>query len=236
MKVLLAGGSGRVATLVIPFLKSKHSLRVLDRQPPADKTLEFIKGELTDPQALKEAVQGMDAFIYLAMGSEDWENWSGIDSSYDANIKGLHFLFRTAAQEGITQAVYCSSMSVYADLRNRYFPDEEIPPDETELYGFTKWLGEEVCRNAWRRWGIHVNALRLCHPTFKEQWMKQTKLGTPTIATSDEDVASVMDASLQLQAGFQAFMVSGDYEQKTMNLSKAFRMLGWSPQARPLAE
>jgi nucleoside-diphosphate-sugar epimerase len=233
MKVLLAGGSGIVATLVIPFLKQHHTLRVFDRRAPEDTTLEFLKGELADPQALKEAVKGMDAFIYLAMGSVDWENWSGIESAYDVNIKGLHFLFRTVAQEGITQAVYCSSMSVYADLRNRYFPDEEIPPDETELYGFTKWLGEEVCRNAWRRWGIHVNALRLCHPTLKEQWMKETTLGIPTIATTDEDVASVMNAALQLQAGFQAFMVSGDYEQKTMNLSKASRMLGWSPQARP---
>ncbi|SVB42693.1 uncharacterized protein METZ01_LOCUS195547 [marine metagenome] len=233
MKVLLAGGSGIVATLVIPFLKQHHTLRVFDRRAPEDTTLEFLKGELADPQALEEAVKGMDAFIYLAMGSVDWENWSGIESAYDVNIKGLHFLFRTAAQEGITQAVYCSSMSVYADLRNRYFPDEEIPPDETELYGFTKWLGEEVCRNAWRRWGIHVNALRLCHPTLKEQWMKETTLGIYTIATTDEDVASVMNAALQLQAGFQAFMVSGDYEQKTMNLSKASRMLGWSPQARP---
>ena len=119
----------------------------------------------------------MDAFIYLAMGNLEWEEWSGIDSAYDVNIKGLHFLFRTAAKQGITQAVYCSSMSVYSDLRSRYFPDEEIPPDETELYGFTKWMGEQVCRNAWRRWGCHVNALRLCHPTLKEKWLEETKQG-----------------------------------------------------------
>jgi len=112
MKVLLAGGSGIVATLVIPFLKQHHTLRVFDRRAPEDTTLEFLKGELADPQALKEAVKGMDAFIYLAMGSVDWENWSGIESAYDVNIKGLHFLFRTAAQEGITQAVYCRCMQI----------------------------------------------------------------------------------------------------------------------------
>ena len=168
------------------------------------------------------------------MGNLEWEEWSGIDSAYDVNIKGLHFLFRTAAKHGITQAVYCSSMSVYSDLRSRYFPDEEIPPDETELYGFTKWMGEHVCRNAWRRWGCHVNALRLCHPTLKEKWLEETKLGTPTIATTDEDVASAMNAALELKAGFQSFMISGDYEQKTMNLSKASRMLDWKPQARPI--
>ena len=115
-----------------------------DRHAPADSSIEFQQGDITDPQALETAAKGMDAFIYLAMGNLEWEEWSGIDSAYDVNIKGLHFLFRTAAKQGITQAVYCSSMSVYSDLRSRYFPDEEIPPDETELYGFTKWMGEQV--------------------------------------------------------------------------------------------
>ena len=34
--------------------------------------------------------------------------------------------------------------------------------------------------------------------------------------------------------GFQAFMISGDYEQKLMNMSKARRLLGWEPLARPI--
>ena len=147
MKVLLAGGSGRVATLVTPFLANHHQLRIYDRNPPADQSVEFLQGELTDPVALDKAVEGMEAFIYLAMGREDWDTWQGVDSAYDVNVKGLHFLLRSAQAAGIQQAVYCSSMSVYADLRKRYFQDEEIPPDETALYGFTKWLGEEICRN-----------------------------------------------------------------------------------------
>jgi hypothetical protein len=43
-----------------------------------------------------------------------------------------------------------------------------------------------------------------------------------------------MLAALELQAGFQAFMISGDYEQKIMNMSKAKRFLNWEPLARPL--
>jgi nucleoside-diphosphate-sugar epimerase len=176
----------------------------------------------------------MDALIYLAMGSEDWETWQGVASAYDANVKGLHFLLKSAHAAEIKQTVYCSSMSVYADLCKRYFQDEDIPPDETALYGFTKWLGEEICRNAWRRWGMHANALRLCHPTLKEKWMNETKRGVTTIATTDEDVASAMLGALELKAGFQSFMISGDYEQKTMCMAKAERMLGWSPKARPI--
>jgi nucleoside-diphosphate-sugar epimerase len=35
----------------------------------------------------------------------------------------------------------------------RYLVDEDLPPDSQRLYGFTKRLGEEVCRNATRQWG-----------------------------------------------------------------------------------
>jgi nucleoside-diphosphate-sugar epimerase len=236
MHVLLIGGSGHVAKLITPMLLEKHSLRIFDLMPPEDKSLEYIQGNVTDHEALTKALKGMDALIYLAMGSLDWDEWPGTNSGFDANVKGLHFALKAAAKEGIRQAVYCSSMSVYANLLSRYFPDEDITPDETALYGFSKWLGEEVCKNAWRRWGMNINALRLCHPTAKEKWLAETKAGTPTIATADEDVARAMLAALEFKGGFQAFMISGDFEQKYMNMAKAKQLLGWMPLARPLEQ
>ncbi len=234
MKILVIGGSGIVGTLVTPTLLTKHSVRVFDLRPPQLATLEYHPGNITDFDAVEKAVQGMDALLYMAMGSLDWDEWPGTNSGFDANVKGLHFALKAAAKAGIKQAVYTSSMSVYANLRSRYFHDEDITPDETALYGFTKWLGEEVCKNAARRWGMNVSALRLCFPTAKEKWLEETRKGTPTIATVDEDVGRAMLGALELQAGFQAFMISGDYEQKIMNMSKAKRMLNWEPLARPI--
>jgi hypothetical protein len=42
-----------------------------------------------------------------------------------------------------------------------------------------------------------------------------------------------MSAALDYQGGFNAFMISGDYENKIMNMSKAKRLLNWQPLARP---
>ena len=81
---------------------------------------------------------------------------------------------------------------------------------------------------------MNITALRLCLPTAREKWLEETVAGTPTIATVDEDVANDMLAGLELKAGFQTFMISGDYEEKLMNMSKARRLLDWAPKARPI--
>ena len=234
MNLLIVGGSGLVGTMVLPTLKRKHKIRILDLKPPKNKSVDYIEGMATDPEAVELAIKGMDAVLYMAMGSLDWQEWSGIDSSFDANVKGLYFVLKAAADEGITQAVYTSSLSVYSNLEKRYFSDEGITPDETDLYGFTKRLGEDVCENAWRAWGINTNALRLCFPTPKEKWLKKHKKGKATIATMDSDVGKAMLAALEYKGGFQSFMISGDYEHKLMNMSKAKRLLGWTPKARPI--
>ena len=46
MRLLLVGGSGRVGSMVIPYLKTKHSIRILDIEPPTDSTLDFIEGSV----------------------------------------------------------------------------------------------------------------------------------------------------------------------------------------------
>jgi nucleoside-diphosphate-sugar epimerase len=126
-------------------------------------------------------------------------------------------------------------MSVYENIAGRYFSDEEITPDARHFYGFTKLLGEHVCRNAAREWGMTINALRLCLPVSEERWLAETRAGTPTIATTGGDVARTLLAALEYRGGgFEAFMISGDYEQKIMNMAKAKRLLNWEPQARPI--
>ena len=239
MRVLVIGGCGYVGSLVCPLLASHHALRVFDLKPPAVEPANFLgfhHGNVEDSVALAAACEGMEALLYMAMGSNDWSSPGFIGSSFDVNIKGVHLALAAAHEAGIAHAAYTSSMSIYeGNLERRHFPDEEITPDSREVYGFTKHLGELVCRNACRTWGMSANALRLCLPTPTERWLAQTRMGTPTIATAETDVARALLAALDYRGhGFNAFMISGDYEQKLMNMSKARLLLGWEPLARPL--
>jgi nucleoside-diphosphate-sugar epimerase len=234
MKVLVIGGSGLVGGLVLPHLARQHTLRVYDLRPPVAPSWEYVAGDVGDFDALSRAAAGQEALLYMAMGDKDYATIASVTTNFDVNVKGVYLALYAAHQAGVAHAVYTSSMSVYGgDLMTRYFPDEEIVADSSHLYGLTKRLGEEVCRNATRAWGISVNVLRLCFPTPEEDWLAQTRPGAPTIATTAGDVARALLAALDYRAGFQAFMISGDYEQKIMDMSKAKRLLGWEPQARP---
>jgi len=234
MRILVVGGSGSVGTLVTPILAETHELRIFDIRPPQNGPYDYFRGDVTNYDELTKAVVGMDKLVYMAMGNLDWEALQGVVSAFDVNVKGVHLALRAAHQAGLNQAVYTSTMSIYyGDLLQRYFYDEDLTPDATDLYGFTKRLGEEVCLNATRSWAMNVNALRLCHPTPEDKWLRETILGMPTIATTANDVARAISAALEFQSGFQAFMISGDYENKIMRMAKAKRLLGWEPLARP---
>jgi len=234
VKVLLIGGAGYVGTLVLPFLKRRHTWRVFDLRPPTDASVEYFTGSVTDVAALRHAAQGMDAVLYMAMNIQRGDADEIEASCYDVNVKGVRLALRAAHDVGIGHAVYCSSMSVYdGPLEVRYFFDEHMPPDARDLYGFTKRLGEEACRNAWERDGVSVNALRLCYPMEHSAWNARALQESPTLATNAEDVAELFLAALEYRNGFQAFQTSGDFDNKILNMGKARRLLGWEPRARP---
>lgn len=241
MNVLVVGGSGKVGRLVLPALAARHRLRVLDLvAPETSAAVEYRHGSVCDFDALRDAVEGMDALLYMAMGrllpvkDDERKNAQAHADAYDVSVKGLHLALYAAHAAGVPHAVYTSSLSVYHQSgAGRYLSDEDLTPDARHFYGFTKRLGEEVCRNAARQWGLSVNALRLCFPVSDDEWRERARLGEPTIRTAASDVARVLLGALEFQAGFQAFTISGDYEQKLMSLAKAKRLLGWEPLARP---
>lgn len=171
MRILFVGGSGYIGGLILPELGRRHSVRVLDLRPPQSEC-EYIVADATDPDAVAEAMSGMDAVLHGAMGRVvEWPgSASDAANQLDVNVKSAYLTLRQAHEAGVPHGVYLSSMSVYRDLPGRESLTEEVPADATDSYGLTKRLGEQVCRAAVAEWGMSVNVLRLALPTRDDAW------------------------------------------------------------------
>ena len=101
MKILIVGGSGDVATWTMPYMKEQHEFRILDVIPPRIKGVEYVEGSITDPEALSQALDGMDSFINMVMKSptSSLTNEASIQETidnYNVNTLGLHLLLQSA--------------------------------------------------------------------------------------------------------------------------------------------
>jgi nucleoside-diphosphate-sugar epimerase len=240
MRVLLVGGAGYVAGLVLPWLVQRHAVRVVDPTPPRAGT-EHVVASATDYAAVRAAMAGVDAVVHCAMGRHDTSTPAGALDAFDVNVTSVHVTLRAAHDARVPHAVHVSSLSVYRDLTARLL-DESVPADATDVYGLTKRLGEEVCRAAVVEWGLSVNVLRLAWPTSDDAWPNWAVGGRPrplytadgvrVQATAASDLADALLAALDHRAGYQLFTVSGDRSAGLWSTQKARRELGWQPRYR----
>lgn len=233
MRVLEIGGSGYVGGLINPYLKNYHEIRVLDLKPPQDPEAEFFRGSALSAEDLDAAMRDMEGLIYLAMGAAGTDGRWLMESSYDVNVKGVHLALTSAVKGGVRRAVYASTMSVYNDWSSPHVASEDVLPDSTSVYGFTKWLGEEVCGFFARAYGLPSFALRLNGPISDQDWQSACRefCSGPTSA---RDVARAFLLALESDhQGFSALHIAGDYENRYINLSRARELIGWEPLERP---
>jgi nucleoside-diphosphate-sugar epimerase len=251
VKVLLVGGAGQVGTFITPYLRHHHDLRVLDLHPPRHEGVEYVEGSAADPEALRRALEGMDSFIWLVMrrgqgGSETTQDLPTIAENYDVNAKALHLLLYLAQQQGIKNGVYTSTMSVHYRKREWYPGEELVPLDTPSVYGLTKGFGEMICQYFARWFDMNLIALRITGPRARGRWLEERRNprvqrdGSKLFVTDEEDLAEAyLRALAAVQSGhgrFDAVFIAGDEREQEHNLTKARRVLGWSPQSQRLLE
>lgn len=251
MKVLMLGGAGHVGTCITPYLTPHHQLRVLDLRAPQHAGVEWVEGGVTDPDALRRALAGTDAFIWLVMrkpqgGTLRDQDIPTILENYEINTKALHLALFIAQELDVMRGVYTSSMSVHYRMRDFFYQEETTPYDTPTVYGLSKGFGEQICQYFARWWDMNLIALRITGPRTREQYLSERAnphipdVGKPLFVTDEEDLANAYLAALRaLETGhrrFDAFFIAGDEAEEEHNLSKAKRVLGWAPQSHALLD
>ncbi|MFG6502771.1 NAD-dependent epimerase/dehydratase family protein [Microbacterium sp. P05] len=110
MIVLATGSSGFLGGAVArALLGAGHEVRTLQRRPSGIAGVTDIRGSVTDPATLDEAVAGVDAVVHLAAKV----SLAGAASEFHTvNVEGTRMLLDTAASHGVTRFVHVSSPSV----------------------------------------------------------------------------------------------------------------------------
>lgn len=252
MKLLLVGGAGHVGQLITPYLKAQHTLKVLDLSAPADSEIEHVRGSAFDPEAIRLALVGVDAFIWLPMrngqgGMVTNQDVETIINNYDLNTKGLHLFLFLAQEAGLKRGVYTSSMSVHYRGRPNYPGEDAVPLDSPSVYGLTKGLGEQVCAYFAHWFEMNIIGLRISGPRRRADYLEQRRNpkragdGSYVFPLDEEDMANaylgaVAAVTAEAGGGYEAVFVVGDETGQEHDLSKAARLIGWQPRAHRLLE
>jgi nucleoside-diphosphate-sugar epimerase len=250
MKLLFVGGAGHVGRLITPYLKRPHALRVLDLNPPTDPDVEFVQGSVLDPDAIRKALDGVDAFVWLAMrhgqgGSVTTQDVDTILSNYDLNTKGLHLFLYLAQEVGVKRGVYTSSMSVHYRNRTFYPAEDTVPLDSPSVYGLSKGLGEQICAYFARWFGMDILGLRISGPRNRADYLAQRRDprraddGTFVHPLDEEDMANAYLGAIKAlgsEPRYDSIYIVGDETGSEHDLSKAERLIGWRPTAHRLLE
>jgi uronate dehydrogenase len=250
--VLLTGAAGGLGTLMRDLLPGYgYELRLFDVRPleddtPADgattgraaggdaATGNAVVADLTDTEALREAVRGVDAIIHLAGISLE----APFEKILHSNIEGTYRLYEAAREAGVRRVVFASSNhAVGFTPRPRPQEGDPLIPLDTArrpdtYYGLSKSFGEDLAQLYWDRHGIETVSVRIgsCFPEPKNVRMLSLWL-------SPADGARLFHAALTAEnVGHTVVYGSSANTRLWWDLSSA-RALGYEPQddAEPYA-
>ena len=174
--VLITGGAGSVGRqLVEMFAEAGRAIRVFDL-PMMDFSgleerdgIEIVRGDITDADGVKKAVEGADAVLHLAAilppNSE-----RNRDVTFRVNVGGTQNII--AAMESANPAarlVFTSSISTYGDTSAEEPPvTADHPQSAIDIYADSKIEGEKLIRESSLSNTISLRIAGIAVPAFLE--------------------------------------------------------------------
>ena len=165
MRVLVTGGAGFIGSHVVELLLERgHEVRVLDDlstgvRESLSETVDFVRGSVTDPAALRGAVDGVQAVVHLAAIASVARSVDAPSETHEVNLAGTIRLGEAAAAAGVPKVVYASSAAVYGFVE-REAHHEDDPPAPATPYAIDKLTGETYLAYFARQHGLDARSLR----------------------------------------------------------------------------
>ena len=124
--VLITGGAGFIGRYVSRELLGRgYHVRVLDSfieqvhgdrgADGLDSDAEILVGDVRDPDAVRNAIKGVDRIVHLAAEVGVGQSMYAVDRYVSVNDQGTAVLFQQLIENPVRRVVVASSMSIYGE-------------------------------------------------------------------------------------------------------------------------
>lgn len=156
MRTLITGGTGFIGfRLACYSLDAGEQVRIVGRTNTAaeaanaarlaERGAEVLLASVTDPAAVRRAVEGIDVVYHLAAAQHE----AGVPDRlfWEVNVDGTRHVLEASGAAGVRRLVHGSTIGVYGST-TREPADEQTPPRPENVYGVTKLAGERLVLDA----------------------------------------------------------------------------------------
>lgn len=170
MRILVTGGAGFIGSNFVRYWLTRHPgdrVAVLDLLTYAGREenladirsrIEFFRGDICDPEAVREALAGSDAVVHFAAESHVDRSISGPDAFVRTNVLGTHELLKAARELKVSRFHHVSTDEVFGHLpagsTERW--TEESPYRPRSPYAATKAASDHLVSAYHSTYGLPV--------------------------------------------------------------------------------
>ena len=169
-KVLVTGGAGFVGSHIVDRLLAQDlEVVVTDNLQTGrleniakhknDKRLRIVRGDIRDPQVVKDSVEGVEAVLHQAAMVSVMQSFENPVLTNEVNTSGTLNLLKASVDSGVKRFVYASSCTVYGNTETVPI-NEDCLPKPVSPYGVSKLAAEDYVKIFGDTYGLETVCLR----------------------------------------------------------------------------
>src|SRR5215217_7558269 len=165
---LVTGGAGFIGShLVEELVRRGERVRIVDNLSTGKReniashrdAVEFVEGDLADPEVARGAVTGTEYVLHQAAIPSVPRSVQDPVTSHRANIDATLNILVAARDAGVKRLVYAGSSSAYGDTPT--LPKvEDMPTNPLSPYALQKLVGEQYLQLFTRLYGLETVTIR----------------------------------------------------------------------------